>query len=205
MNQNRWVPLKRAIPWAELDKKAQPCFKGHRLPLSNKTLLRTIMIQQLDDLTDIQLGKLLAEHHHYRVFAEISPRHSSPDSWLEKWQECREKLGASTWTKLVVLVIDILEKVPAPVMDAFYVQAEAQSDNGHMEHLPNITRREYDILCEMAKGAAIEEIAEEYYIAKNTVRTHKRNIRRKLGITDLTNRRILLYKKWVERLKPLFE
>ncbi len=70
MNQNRWIALKRAIPWRKLDKKTQPILASQRLPLSPKTLLRSIMVQQLDDLSDLQLGKLLPEHHHYRVFVE---------------------------------------------------------------------------------------------------------------------------------------
>jgi len=204
MNQNRWIALKRAIPWAELDKKSRPLFDSVRLPLSSKTILRTMMIQELDELSDIQLSKLLSEHHHYRVFAEISIKYSSPDRWLDKWTQCQEQLGDSAWTELIGHVIETIEQLPPSVLDAFYLEAEAQSDNGILRNLPKVTKREFEILCCMAKGMAIDDIASEYFIAENTVRTHKRNVRRKLGITDLTGRRVLVYKKWVERLGPLF-
>lgn len=204
MNQNRWVALKRAIPWRKLEKKAQPMVASQRLPLSPKILLRSIMIQQLDDLSDLQLGKLLPEHHHYRVFAEISPKISSPDVWLEKWSQCREVLGEPAWAELVLVVMETIHQLPPSVMDAFQLEADARTDNAFLENLPNVTKREYQVICHMADGTAIEEIATELYIAPNTVRTHKRNVRRKLGITDVTNRRVLVYKEWVERLRPLF-
>jgi DNA-binding CsgD family transcriptional regulator len=204
MNQNRWIALKRAIPWRKLEKKAQPIWVSQRLPLSSRNLLGSIMIQQLDDLSDIQLGKLLPEHHHYRVFAEISPKISSPDVWLEKWSQCREMLGDSAWADLVSVVTETIHQLPPSVMDAFLLEADAHTDNGFMENLPKVTKREYQVLCHMADVTPIEDIATELYIAPNTVRTHKRNVRRKLGITDVTNGRVLVYKKWVERLRPLF-
>ncbi len=204
MNQNRWIALKRAIPWRKLDKKTQPILASQRLPLSPKTLLRSIMVQQLDDLSDLQLGKLLPEHHHYRVFVEISPKVSSPDVWLEKWSQCREVLGDQAWTELVSVVMETIHQLPPSVMEAFMLEADARTDNETTENLPNVTKREYQVLCHMAKVTPIEDIATQLYIAPNTVRTHKRNVRRKLGITDVTNRRVLVYKKWVERLRPLF-
>ena len=70
---------------------------------------------------------------------------------------------------------------------------------------PPITSREYQVLKHMAEGTRNEHIAEKLYIAPDTVRTHRRNVRRKLGIKDVSSRRILIYQQEVERLRPFFE
>lgn len=72
------------------------------------------------------------------------------------------------------------------------------------EH-PPITFREYQILKLMATGTPNEEIADSLFIASNTVRTHRRNIRIKLGIKETTARRVVMYQQEVVRLQPFFE
>lgn len=77
-------------------------------------------------------------------------------------------------------------------------------DNTNKER-PPITRREYQILQQMAEGIPNEAIAEKMFIAFNTVRTHRRNIRVKLGIKETSLRRVVLYQEAVERLSPFFK
>ena len=47
-----------------------------------------------------------------------------------------------------------------------------------------LTRREADILRHLATGLPLKEIAENLNISKNTIKTHLRNLYRKLGAED---------------------
>mgnify|MGYP006285910187 CR=1 FL=1 len=69
---------------------------------------------------------------------------------------------------------------------------------------PPITYREFQVLEYMASGTRNESIAEELFIAPDTVRTHRRNIRRKLEIKETSSRRVLIYQQELERLRPFF-
>lgn len=48
----------------------------------------------------------------------------------------------------------------------------------------NLTKREQEILVNVAKGATSIEISEKLYISVNTVKNHRRNIKMKLNLTD---------------------
>lgn len=52
--------------------------------------------------------------------------------------------------------------------------------------LDNLSQREIEIICCVAKGLSNKEIAEELYISVHTVMTHRRNIARKLNIHSPT-------------------
>lgn len=49
------------------------------------------------------------------------------------------------------------------------------------EHVPNLTARERQVLTLLARGSSAEAIAEEAVLSPETVRTHARNARQKLG------------------------
>ena len=49
---------------------------------------------------------------------------------------------------------------------------------------PNFTKREKEIIDELAAGLNSEEIAKKLFIAKDTVNTHRRNILRKAGVSN---------------------
>ena len=49
-----------------------------------------------------------------------------------------------------------------------------------------ISKREYEILCEIAKGLSNREIAEKLFIAESTVKTHVSNILLKLDVKRRT-------------------
>ena len=52
---------------------------------------------------------------------------------------------------------------------------------------PKFTRREREIIDELALGLSSKEIADKLYIAKETVNTHRRNMLRKAGVNNSTN------------------
>jgi len=47
-----------------------------------------------------------------------------------------------------------------------------------------LTRRERIVLAALSRNATLREIAEQEFISPNTVKTHVRNIYRKLGVSD---------------------
>lgn len=65
------------------------------------------------------------------------------------------------------------------------------------EHDPGIdllTTREREILVHMARGLSNEEMAEELFIAENTVKTHVKRVLVKLGARDRAQAVVIAYK-----------
>jgi DNA-binding NarL/FixJ family response regulator len=63
-----------------------------------------------------------------------------------------------------------------------------------------LSERELEVLCLMAKGAANKEISAELNIAQSTVKTHITNIFQKLGVNDRTEAVTRALKKGIIRL-----
>jgi len=63
-----------------------------------------------------------------------------------------------------------------------------------------LSERELEVLCLMAKGAANKEISAELSIAQSTVKTHITNIFQKLGVNDRTEAVTQALKKGLIRL-----
>jgi len=63
-----------------------------------------------------------------------------------------------------------------------------------------LSARELEVLCLMAKGAANKEISAELNIAQSTVKTHITNIFQKLGVSDRTEAVTQALKKGMIRL-----
>lgn len=59
---------------------------------------------------------------------------------------------------------------------------------------PNFTKREKEIIDELATGLSSEEIAEKLFIAKDTVNTHRRNILRKAGVSNSASLMAFVFK-----------
>lgn len=63
-----------------------------------------------------------------------------------------------------------------------------------------LSQRELEVLCLMAKGSANKEISAELKIAQSTVKTHITNIFQKLGVNDRTEAVTQAIKKGIIRL-----
>jgi len=63
-----------------------------------------------------------------------------------------------------------------------------------------LSERELEVLCLMAKGAANKEISAELNIAQSTVKTHITNIFQKLGVNDRTEAVTQALRKGIIRL-----
>ena len=63
-----------------------------------------------------------------------------------------------------------------------------------------LSDRELQVLKLLAKGASASKIAEHLNISPDTVRTHRRNLRRKLGIRARSVRSLIKYQEWWDRL-----
>lgn len=72
------------------------------------------------------------------------------------------------------------------LVDRFRVlmrERASQSDGGH---LSGLTRRELEVIVEMAKGATDREIGQKTSLAESTVKSHIRSILRKIGARNRT-------------------
>lgn len=63
-----------------------------------------------------------------------------------------------------------------------------------------LSEREMEVLELLANGFTAQDISHELGIAFDTVRTHRRNLRRKLGIRDRSSRSLLRYQFWWKKL-----
>lgn len=55
-------------------------------------------------------------------------------------------------------------------------------DSGPVNKLRQLTGKENSVLCLLARGWAVEEIAEDLNMSPKTVQTHRNNMRRKLKL-----------------------
>ncbi len=63
-----------------------------------------------------------------------------------------------------------------------------------------LTGRELQVLQWLAQGKSASLIGKHLNISPDTVRTHRRNLRRKLGITERSVRSLMMYQEWWDRL-----
>jgi DNA-binding NarL/FixJ family response regulator len=54
---------------------------------------------------------------------------------------------------------------------------------GDHVHIPGLTRREHDVLVQLANGSSYADIAETLFVSENTVKTHVSSLYAKLGAT----------------------
>lgn len=203
-SDNRWLSLDELVNWSVLQKEIDR-FQLPELPLPTHTILAVMLIQKLDRLSDVQIGQLLMENRYYSLFAKAESYSPQAAQWRKAWQVCLETLGSRRRHALQKLLDRELQRIGSETlkrMGFWGAQSLAAKPN---EHKRRITYREFRILCMMADGLSVDDIAAKLFIASSTVRTHRRNVRRKLQIKDRSARRILLYREWVERLRPLFE
>lgn len=66
--------------------------------------------------------------------------------------------------------------------DVAYHLATDVRDSGPVNKLRQLTGKESSVLCLLARGWAVEEIAEDLHMSPKTVQTHRNNMRRKLKL-----------------------
>lgn len=62
---------------------------------------------------------------------------------------------------------------------------EVQEDFNYDSLFHNLTNREQEVLILVAAGATSIEIAEKLYISVNTVKNHRRNVKKKLNLYEM--------------------
>ena len=117
--------------------------------------------EKLDDLINLLLKYLPTQGDSYQL-----------RDVLEMLQQCNNELNLHRFLEDEVLVPKIrkMEKTPEKTSNKLEKETEELSD------------REKDIVCEVAKGLSNKEIADTLFLSIHTVITHRRNISRKLSI-----------------------
>jgi len=98
--------------------------------------------------------------------------------------------------ELVQTIRDVLKgesKLHPKVTSHVMTHLSGQNSNQHTK-LDELTRREKEVLNELAKGKSNKEIASALYITEKTVKTHISNILSKLQLSDRTQAAIYAVK-----------
>jgi len=77
------------------------------------------------------------------------------------------------------------------------IQPLSSGNRERMSATP-LTERELDVLELLAKGDSADDISHRLHISPDTVRTHRHNLRRKLGIKERSVRSLIKYQQWWE-------
>lgn len=88
-------------------------------------------------------------------------------------------------SELKNLVLDLAQKNPTVYMEnlAKAIRHQSQTVQGTPEGMENpLTKRELDILRRLATGLPISQIAASLHISNNTIKTHLKNIYRKMAV-----------------------
>lgn len=75
----------------------------------------------------------------------------------------------------------MIEARDAPITRAHISLERFRNSDGDMVALAQLTEREVFIFTKVIEGYTSQQIADEYFISKHTVDTHRRNITRKTG------------------------
>ena len=94
---------------------------------------------------------------------------SDPSAWLG------ELLVVADERDGLAATMRAAREAPAPQM--------TQPVPGDHVHIPGLTRREHDVLVQLANGSSYADIAETLFVSENTVKTHVSSLYAKLGAT----------------------
>lgn len=79
------------------------------------------------------------------------------------------------------------------LIEAFTRQAPVRADPSHSERLSGLTPREVEVLAGIGRGLSNQELAEELFIADNTVKTHVKRVFAKIGARDRAQAVVIAY------------
>ena len=79
------------------------------------------------------------------------------------------------------------------LIEAFTRQAPVRTDPAQSERLAALTPREIEVLTGIGRGLSNQELAEELFIADNTVKTHVKRVFTKIGARDRAQAVVIAY------------
>ena len=79
------------------------------------------------------------------------------------------------------------------LIEAFTRRAPVRADPSHSERLSGLTPRELEVLAGIGRGLSNQELAEELFIADNTVKTHVKRVFTKIGARDRAQAVVIAY------------
>jgi len=102
------------------------------------------------------------------------------------------KAGANAFLEKSVSNNELLEAMNRSVNDAFFLSKVLQQEQkqllqfrDHFAGKMKLTKREIELICVLAKGKTTHEAAELLFLSPLTVETHRKNIFKKLNITNV--------------------
>lgn len=113
-----------------------------------------------------------------------------PKEWMKKALEigeitgCREVFIRQT-NYHINLIIELAKEQPSMYLEELArdcIKRLNQRAEASLANNENLTSREVDVLKHLATGKSVEEIGKTLHISKNTMKTHLRNIYRKLEV-----------------------
>ena len=79
------------------------------------------------------------------------------------------------------------------LIEAFTRKAPVRADPVQSERIANLTPRELEVLAGIGRGLSNQELAEELFIADNTVKTHVKRVFTKIGARDRAQAVMIAY------------
>lgn len=79
------------------------------------------------------------------------------------------------------------------LIEAFTRKAPVRADPAQSERLATLTPRELEVLAGIGRGLSNQELAEELFIADNTVKTHVKRVFTKIGARDRAQAVVIAY------------
>jgi ATP/maltotriose-dependent transcriptional regulator MalT len=157
-------------------------------------------LQQMSDLLHHMYQQAVAGQYQYDIIEtltlqalvlEYQGNEPAAQQALQKALDLAEP-GALVRTFLDVgpELAPILARIEGPyamrLYQAFRQEPRAQANTTPVLGGPDLTRREKEILAEIAAGLSNKEIEQKLVISRNTVRTHIKNLYGKLGVSSRT-------------------
>jgi DNA-binding NarL/FixJ family response regulator len=147
-------------------------------------------------LLDLNLGKndgftLLETIRHSHPHVKVLILTMYEDEFLI---EKARKLGAHGYLLKNANNHELVEAINSLSVDDFYLppslkQLASRNGKHRTEFIEKmkLTKREVEIICMIARGGSGDEIAEKLFVSEHTIRTHKKNILKKLSLGKTTD------------------
>jgi ATP/maltotriose-dependent transcriptional regulator MalT len=169
-----------------------PYVRQLKSALDEKAGLSTLTREKVLELPEKTFKEQMYKYLYLSEFKAESRQ--TPKSWMKKALEIGEITGTREFfirqgdhhLNLMIAIANeepstYLEELVKDATKRFNQRAEASKASSE-----NLTSREIDVLKHLATGKSIEDIGRALHISKNTMKTHLRNIYRKLEVSGRT-------------------